>query len=95
MPTICEINFENYATGAMFAGQVFRGSAQLTFSSPKCVRGIYIQFCGEAFAEWTPTIKKTAIAAQHVHLNERKCFVVGNNNGKDFFPFDLFGSLVV
>lgn len=81
MPTTCEILFDNYALGAIYAGELFRGTAQLTFTSPKCVRGIYIQFCGEAFAEWTPNTKKTAVAAQHVHLNERKCFVSGSNNG--------------
>lgn len=84
MPTICEINFENYAMDAIYAGEVLRGMAQLTCTSSKCVRGIYIQICGEAFAEWTPNTKKTAIAAQHVHLNERKCFVNGNNSGKVF-----------
>lgn len=81
MPTVCEINFENYASGAIFAGERLRGTAQLTFTSPKCVRGIYIQICGEAFAEWTPDKKKIAIAAQHVHLNERIVFVDGSTNG--------------
>lgn len=86
MPTTCEINFENYASGAIFAGKMFRGTVQLTFFSPKCVRGIYIQICGEAFAEWTPDTKKIAIAAQHVHLNERTCFVDGStSNGNGIF----------
>ena len=84
MPTTCEINFDNYESGAIFAGQMLRGTVELTFFSSKCVRGIYIQMCGEAFAEWTPDTKKEAIAAQHVHLNERTCCVNGGTNGKVF-----------
>lgn len=76
--TVCEIEFENYANGAIYTGQLLRGTVRLILPSQKSVRGVYVQICGEAFAEWTPKTQKTAVAAQTVHLNEKLYFVDGN-----------------
>lgn len=84
MPTTCKIDFENYATGAIYSGQLLRGTVRLIITSPKSVRGVYVQICGEAFAEWTPNTRKTAVAAQHEHLNEKQYFVDGTNGTAHF-----------
>lgn len=85
MPTTCEIDFDNYDTGAIYSGQLLRGTVQLIITSQKSVRGIYVEICGEAFAEWTPNTRKTAVAAQHVHLNEKQYFINGSNGTKNIF----------
>lgn len=77
--TVCEIVFENYVNGVIYSGQLLHGTVRLILPSQKSVRAVYVQFCGEAFAEWTPKSHRTAIAAQHVHLNEKQYFIDGNN----------------
>lgn len=52
MPTTCLINFEN-PDGVYFAGELLRGTAILTLTKAKKVRGIYVRIFGRAYAHWT------------------------------------------
>lgn len=52
MPTTCLINFE-HPDGVYFAGETLRGTAIVTLTKTKKVRGIYVRIFGRAYAHWT------------------------------------------
>ena len=52
MPTTCEIIFEN-SQQVFYAGQLLRGTVNLTLTKEKKVRGVYVQIFGRAYAYWT------------------------------------------
>lgn len=52
MPTTCTINFD-HPDAVYFAGEILRGSAHLTLTKRKKVRGIYVQIFGKAYAQWS------------------------------------------
>lgn len=52
MPTTCVIEFEN-PSRVYFAGQLLRGTVDLTLTSVKKVRGVYVRIYGRAYAYWT------------------------------------------
>lgn len=52
MPTTCVIAFEN-PSRVYFAGQLLRGTVNLTLTKEKKVRGVYVRIHGRAYAHWT------------------------------------------
>lgn len=52
MPTTCIIAFEN-PTRAYYAGQLVRGTVNLTLTKEKKVRGVFVRLYGRAYAYWT------------------------------------------
>lgn len=52
MPTTCVISFEN-PSRVYYAGQLVRGTANLTLTKEKKVRGVFVRICGKAYAYWT------------------------------------------
>lgn len=54
----CEIQLDN-PWNTYYAGQTINGQVNLTFDSPKKVRGIIIRFLGEANTEWSESKRVT------------------------------------
>lgn len=52
MPTTCVIAFEN-PSRVYYAGQLLRGTVNLTLTKEKKVRGVYVRIHGRAYAYWT------------------------------------------
>lgn len=52
MPTTCVINFE-HPDSVYFAGDMLRGTAILSLTKKKKVRGVYVRIYGRAYAHWT------------------------------------------
>lgn len=80
MPTTCIVEFENNPQKVVYAGQLLRGTVQLTLTEEKNARGVYIEIRGEAYAHWT---KKKGKRTKHYngeeeYLNERTYFVGGS-----------------
>lgn len=78
---IC-INFENNPGGIFYAGQLLRGTAQLTLSEEKTVRGVYICIKGKAFCQWTEGGGKYSqtYTGEELFLNETT-YLVGKSEG--------------
>lgn len=52
MPTTCVIAFEN-PSRVYYAGQLLRGTVNLTLTKEKKVRGVYVRIYGRAYAYWS------------------------------------------
>lgn len=52
MPTTCDISFEN-PDGVYFVGELLRGTAKLSLTKIKKVRGVYVKVFGRAYAHWS------------------------------------------
>lgn len=57
MPTTCTINFEN-PHAVYFANELLSGTASLTLTKTKKVRGVYVRIFGRAYAHWTELCNK-------------------------------------
>lgn len=52
MPTTCVINFD-HPDSVYFAGEMLRGTAILSLTKKKKIRGVYVRIYGRAYAHWT------------------------------------------
>lgn len=84
MPTTCEIDFENNPEKVLYAGQLLRGTIQLSLTSQKIVRGIYILILGKAHCHWTKGSGKNrkSYTGNEEYLEE-KTYLYGDQNGKN------------
>lgn len=81
MPTSCEIEFENNPMKVIYAGQLLRGTVQLSLTEEKTVRGVYIRIHGKAYTHWTTGSgdnRKTFTGSED-YLDERTYFVGGSS----------------
>lgn len=81
MPTSCEIEFENNPMKVIYAGQLLRGTVQLSLTEEKTVRGVYIRIHGKAYTHWTTGSgdnRKTYTGSED-YLDERTYFVGGSS----------------
>lgn len=86
MPTTCIVDFENNPQKVLYAGQLLRGTVQLTLTEEKNVRGVFIHVLGQAYAHWT---KKRGKRTKHyrgeeTYLDERTYFVGGSEG--EYWP---------
>lgn len=75
----CEIEFENNPNKIYFAGQMLRGTVQLTLTEAKTVRSIYIQIHGKGYCRWIQG--RASYTGKQEYLNETTYFI-GGSDGK-------------
>ncbi|XP_055312538.1 arrestin domain-containing protein 17-like [Sitodiplosis mosellana] len=80
MPTTCIVDFENNPEKVIYAGQLLRGTVQLTLTEEKNVRGVFIQIRGEAYAHWSKKKGKRTknYTGEEIYLDEKTYFVGGS-----------------
>lgn len=75
------IGFENNTNGIYYAGQLLRGTVQLTLGEEKKVRGVYIRIYGKAYCRWSTDGKnKITYIGEELFLNETT-YLVGSKEG--------------
>ncbi|XP_055295178.1 uncharacterized protein LOC129564951 [Sitodiplosis mosellana] len=55
---ICRINFENNSDKVYYSGELISGTVRLELMNRKKVRGVYIEFRGDAHTEWYEDVEK-------------------------------------
>lgn len=79
MPTTCNIEFEDNPIKVVYAGQLLRGTVELTLTNPKNVCGVYVRIYGFASVQWKEGRRERT--GQEDYINERMYFV-GERSGK-------------
>lgn len=84
MPTTCEINFENNPEKVLYTGQLLCGTINLTLTTEKTVRGVYILITGKAYCLWRKGSSKSrkTYTGSEDYINE-KMYLYGDENGKN------------
>lgn len=82
MPTTCQIEFDNNPEKVFYAGQLLRGTIQLTLTSEKNVRGVYILITGRAYCHWTERVanQRRRYTGNEDYLKE-KTYLYGDEHG--------------
>lgn len=81
MSTICEIEFENNPEKVFYAGQILRGTVNLTLAEEKIVRGIYVLITGKAYCYWKEESNDLNRMGRENYFEE-KTYLYGHENGK-------------
>lgn len=70
----------------LYAGQVLRGTINLTLKEEKKVRGVYVRVYGKAYCRWTRRHGKqsTTYVGKEDYLNETT-YLVGSPDGLSTF----------
>lgn len=85
MPTTCVTEFENNPLKVVYSGQILRGTVDLTLTSEKIVRAVYIKIIGNAQTYWTEGTgdKRKSYKGSVEYLNDR-VYLAGRSDGKIF-----------
>lgn len=87
--TTCEIHFENNPTKVVTAGQLVRGTVQMSLSKDTNVRCIYIILYGEGYYSYNLGIGRNQkiVTDDEIYLDKRTYFVDGRNG--NIFNFNM------
>lgn len=75
MSTTCKINFDNNRGRVVYAGQLVRGTVQITLQKEKMVRSVYVQLAGCAYARWVEGSNRSHIGNEDYLM--QKVYLLG------------------
>lgn len=97
MPTSCQISFD-HPEKVYYAGELLRGTVNLTLTREYNVRGVYIRIYGKAKTYWSrycnskhsnrSTSNHHVIYEGKEYYLDSKIYVVGGTNGKSRFQYN-------